>query len=135
MELQVHLVLEKDYLYPEIAGLFGGSEALVAGSLANATMIGKRLKSLMKMVSKTVAEQESYPKRLSELHESVLSHLEQAEQALMPKMRLMIRTEDREDLGQVFIDVKAELSWRRCSGRRFLARPAAATGPEPLSAA
>ena len=36
-------------------------------------------------------------------------HFDQEEQNLMPKMRLHIRTEEREDLGQVFADAEAEL--------------------------
>lgn len=108
-DVQVHLSLEKDYLYPEISGLFSGAEALVTAGLASGVVIGRRLKVIAKLVAKTSAEQGEFPKRLAELREAVLKHLEQEEQSLMPKMRSMIRTEEREDLGQVFMDVKADV--------------------------
>lgn len=108
--LNVHLVIEKDYLYPELVDLFPGSDALVTAGLASGSTIGRRLKTLVKLAAKPVAEQEGYGKRLVELKESLLKHFDQEEQILMPKIRSLIRTEDREDLGQVFLDAKAELA-------------------------
>lgn len=107
--VQTHMVLERDYLYPEIAELFAGVEALVSIGLANMTQISRRLKVLVKLVSQPVAQQASYPKKLEELREAVLQHFEHEEQSLLPKLRYLIRTEDREDLGQVFLDVRDEL--------------------------
>ena len=108
-DVQVHVALEKDYLYPELADLFPGSDVLTDTGLASGVVIGKRLKTLVKLAAKTAAEQESFGKRLGELKEAVYKHFEQEEQQLMPKMRAHIRTEDREDLGQLFMDVKAEV--------------------------
>jgi iron-sulfur cluster repair protein YtfE (RIC family) len=108
-DIQVHVALEKDYLYPEISGLFAGADVLVTTGLANGTVIGKRLKVLTKLAGKTASEQGEFPKRQAELKDAVIKHFEQEEQTLMPKMRSLIRTEEREDLGQVFMDVKAEV--------------------------
>ena len=63
----------------------------------------------VKLVAKPVAEQDGYDKRLVELKDAFLKHFDQEERVLMPKLRSLMRTEDREDLGQVFIDAKAEL--------------------------
>lgn len=107
--VQVHMVLERDYLYPEIAELFAGVDALVAIGLANASQISRRMKVLVKLLGQPASEQAGYPKRLDELRESVLQHFEHEEQNLLPKLRYLIRTEDREDLGQVFMDAQDEL--------------------------
>jgi hypothetical protein len=106
--VQMHLVLERDYLYPEVSGLFSGAEALVTAGLAEAAVIEKRLKAITKLAAKPAAEQDGFDKRLDELRAAVIGHFDQEEQMLMPKIRELIRTEDREDLGQVFLDAKAD---------------------------
>lgn len=107
--VQAYLDLEKDYLYPEIGDLFAGVDTLVRAGEANGAAIGRRVKSLVKLLAKPVNEQEGWEKRLAELRASLVEHFDGEEQVLMPKMRLMIRTEDREDLGQVFLDARDEL--------------------------
>jgi hemerythrin superfamily protein len=107
--VQAYLDLEKDYLYPEIGDLFAGVDTLVRAGEANGAAIGRRMKNLVKLLAKPVNEQEGWEKRLAELRESLVEHFDSEEQVLMPKMRLMIRTEDREDLGQVFLDARDEL--------------------------
>jgi hypothetical protein len=82
---------------------------LVDLGLANAAVITKRLKTLVKLAAKPAAEQDGYDKRFAELKEGVLKHLDCEEQQLMPKMRYLIRTEDREDLGQVSLDVRDDV--------------------------
>jgi hypothetical protein len=108
-ELATQLVIEKDYLYPELIGLFPGSDTVVANGLASGALINRRIKVLVKLIAKTAAEQDGYDKRLAELKDSLLKHCEQQEQILMPKLRSLIRTEDREDLGQVFVEAKQDL--------------------------
>jgi hypothetical protein len=46
---------------------------------------------------------------LQEFQLALTMHFDQEEQNLMPKMRMHIRTEEREDLGQVFADAEAEV--------------------------
>lgn len=108
-DVQVYLALENEYLYPEIAGLFPGADVLAAAGTANSQALSRRIKALKALAAKSATEQETYPKRLKEFEESLLKHFEQEEQILMPKMRAMIRTEDREDLGQVFLEVQSEV--------------------------
>lgn len=108
-DLQAHVTLEKDYLYPEIGGLFPGSEALVATGLAEGALLSKRAKTLQKLLQKPVSEQDGYDKRLTELKDALQRHCDQQEQNLLPKLRSAIPTQDREDLGQVFLEAKAEL--------------------------
>ena len=106
--LEAYMTLEQDYLYPEIAGLFPGADNLVAIGAANAAIIDRHLKSLAKLWSKSGEEQPDFAPHLAELHAVLVKHFEQEEQILMPKMRTLMRTEDREDLGQVFADAEAD---------------------------
>jgi hypothetical protein len=108
-DVQVYVTLEKDYLYPEISGLFPGADVIAAAGVANGAALIRRIKALKTLVAKNASEQDGYPKRLKELEEALFKHFEQEEQVLMPKMRSLIRTEDREDLGQVFLEVQSEI--------------------------
>ncbi len=108
-DVHVYVALEKEYLYPEVGGLFPGGDSVAAAGVANGAAITRRTKALKALAAKPANEQEDFQKRLRELHDSVLKHFDQEEQILMPKIRAMIRTEDREDLGQVFLEVKTEL--------------------------
>lgn len=108
-QIQIHLVLERDYLYPEIAGLFVGAEAQIDAGLAQAAVIVKRLKSLQKIVETSATAQDGWVKRFQELRDAVHKHFDNEEQLLLPKLRIAIRTEDREDLGQVFLDAQTDV--------------------------
>lgn len=120
--VQVHLAFGKDHLYPEINGLFPGSEALVDIGLAQASVVGKRLKIVSKLIVAPASEQGGFAKRVAELKESVLAYLLAEENQVLPRMRDLIPTQDREDLGEVFQEVLTDL-------RRQLEVPAAPVVP------
>lgn len=122
-ELELHLTLEQDYLYPELIGLFNGAEAMTATGAANATTIRRRLKALQKQLGMPASDQAAYPKKLAELVEAVGTHFEVEEQTLMPKIRDSMRTEDREDLGDVLIETKADLAGGEAVPAAAAARP------------
>jgi hemerythrin superfamily protein len=107
--VQVHMVLEKDFLYPEISGLFPGSDALVDIALAQSIALAKKLKALSKITLGPGSEQSGYAKRVAEIKEAVLAHLGSEEAQLLPRMRDLIPTQDREDLGDVFQDALNEI--------------------------
>jgi hypothetical protein len=109
-DLDLHLTLEQDYLYPELIGLFNGAEAMTTTGQANGMVVKRRLKTLQKLVAGPAAEQVAYPKKLDELLEAVATHFDVQEQTLMPKIRDSMRTEDREDLGDVLIETKSDLA-------------------------
>ncbi len=103
-----YLTLEKDYIYPEIIGLFSGAERLVERGLCRQKEITDRMIELSEVFSKKSAKTlKSQTKAFSEL---TREHLEILEERLMPELRSRIDTSDREDLGQVFLDVKQEWS-------------------------
>jgi hypothetical protein len=108
--LQIQLTLQKDYLYPEIAGLFFGAENLVDVGLANGATIARRLKAVLKEAAKPLVARAAFEKKVAELREGVLKHFEAEEQLLMPKVRGLIRTEEREDIGQLYLDMKEDVT-------------------------
>jgi hypothetical protein len=108
-DLSIYVTLEKDYLFPELTGLGAGLDALVSVGQANGATIDRRLKTLAKEIVKPADEQDKLAARLTELQELVVRHFEQEERSLMPKIRDLIRTEEREDLGQVFVEARDDL--------------------------
>lgn len=109
-EITVRLLLEKDYLYPELTGLFPEADVIVTTGLANGSVLSKKLKILEKLLSKTIKEQAGIEKKIEEFASLLEAHFNQQEQHLMHKLRQTMRTDDREELGQVFEDVSKELN-------------------------
>lgn len=116
--VEVHLGLEKDYLYPEISGAFNGVDAFVATGLANGSVIEKKLKAVLKILARDDVEsdREGLFHAIADLKTHAFAHFDQEERLLLPKLREFVRTEDREDLGQILQDVQEE---------RLLTRPGA----------
>ncbi len=108
-EANITLSLGRNYLYPELDGLFAGADALITSATAECDAFEKKTKSLQRVVVKPVAEQKSFSKKIEELDEAVKSYIHLVEEAVMPKIRAFIRTEDREDLAEVFGDAREEL--------------------------
>jgi hypothetical protein len=103
------MLLEKDYLYPELPGLFPEAELIVSTGLANGSLISKKLKLIEKSLAKAVKEQVGIEKKIEEFSELLETHFSQQEQSLMPRLRQTMRTDDREELGQVFEDVRNDM--------------------------
>ena len=108
-ELSILFSLERDYLYPELDGLFPGVDAVVSLAEAGAVTVDKRLKLLGKMLSKPVSEHRLFDSKVHELSESVDRHLRYKEDSLMLRIRQTFRTEEREDLGTLFLEMSEEL--------------------------
>lgn len=107
--VEIHFSLEQEYLYPEISGSFHGVEVLLTAGLANASVVDKRSKALIKLLSHAETQADILEKSFFDLKTATYSHFEQEERILLPKMREFVRTEDREDLGQILMDVQEEL--------------------------
>lgn len=107
LALRLYLILKRDYIYPEIKGLSPSLDALVA-------LGQKRIQGIESLLGGTFLGQgESIrdldEKSFTQLLALLKEHIALEEQFLMPKIRLQMRTEDREDLGQVLADVKDEI--------------------------
>jgi len=107
--ITTQMVLERDYLYPELPGLFPEAQLVVSTGLANGSLISKKLKLLEKSLAKAVKEQSGIERKIEEFSDLLENHFVQQEQVLMPRLRQCMRTEDREELGQVFEDVRDDL--------------------------
>lgn len=107
-EISFQLMLERDYLYPELPGLFPEAEVVVSTGLANGSTIAKKLKFLEKLIAKALKDQAGIEKKIEDFGTTVEAHFSQQEQFLMPKLRQTMRTEDREELGRVFEDVRSD---------------------------
>lgn len=104
-QTDIHLHLEGDYLYPEINDLFNGADRFVKKSKACHRNINRSLNEVEKLVNTRPQPAKSLlDRKISQLQIKLNEHFETEEENLMPKMRSMIPTQDREDLGQVFLD-------------------------------
>jgi hypothetical protein len=70
--------------------------------------MAKLVASISKTLAKPVSEHGGLPGKIEELSVQLAKHIELQEQSLMPKIRQLISTQEREDLGQVLIDMKAD---------------------------
>jgi len=107
-EFSIHAAIEDGYLYPEISGLFPGADVLVDVCLANHAVLTKLMAGISKLIAKPIAEQSGLGNKINELTLQLHKHIELQEQSLMPKIRQLIPTQEREDLGQVLMDMKAD---------------------------
>lgn len=107
-ELTVHSTIEEGYLYPEVSGLFADADVLLDICAANHILLTRNLQAIGKLIGKPQAEQSGLQKKIDELNQLVGKHIALQEQSLMPKIRQLIATQDREDLGQVLLDKRAE---------------------------
>ena len=109
-EIDVHFSLEKDYLFPEVSFLSPEAKTITDIGLANHGIIQQKMKSLKSAANRSNTKAETLISKLDELKDLVWKHFHMEEQMLMPKIRILIQTELREDLGHVFLDAKEDLS-------------------------
>ncbi len=106
---QVYLTLQRDFLYPELAGSFSSADSLISASEGNARSLDKALKSIVNTAAKPALDAAAFEDKMVLLGRALSTHFDQEEQNLLPKVRDFIRTEDREDLGLVFADAEQDL--------------------------
>ncbi len=106
--LSIHIKLEEQYLYPEVSGLFPGAEMFVDASLANHRSVVRLVSDIGKQLKKPAADHAGIDKKIEKLDELTRAHLRMEEEHMMPKVRVMIPTQDREDLGVVFHEMRQE---------------------------
>lgn len=112
-ETRWHLHMEETYLFPEITNIYPEAEKLIKSCLNNHIRIGKILKELEDKTIKGLKKSPSISAIISNMTTSfkkeITEHFKFEEEMLLPKIRQLIPTQEREDLGQVFHDVKEEL--------------------------
>lgn len=105
--LAARLDLEKNYLYPEIDGIFSEADVLKAAEKRNGQM-----KRLLDKLRKEIAEKKfdlaTLRPELLKLEKQLELHFGNEDSIILPKMRRQIATEDREELGYVFEDARVQ---------------------------
>jgi len=112
-ETKWHLHMEEMYLFPEITNVYPESEKHIKTCLTNHMHIKKNLKDLEDKILRGYKKAPSMSAVLiktgAALEQDIGEHFKFEEEMLLPKIRLLIPTQEREDLGQVFHDVREEL--------------------------
>ena len=122
-DLCAFLLLELDYVYPELEGLFSGSETLIDTLSAQNRTIVRKVKGLEKLLVKAGGSVPEISLKISALAETVVGHFDAVKLNILPKMRILIRTEDREDLGDAFLDQVEELrKTERSTPKRLMSK-------------
>lgn len=106
LALDIHTRLEEGYLYPEVDGLFPGSELFVDASTANHRTIDRMLAAIGKTLKQPVVAHTGLSREIDKLAAVMESHLRMEEEQMMPKLRVSVGTQDREDLGEVFQEMR-----------------------------
>lgn len=105
--LSSRLALEKNYLYPEIDGIFAEADILAAAVKRNG-----QLKRQLDKLSKEIAEKKfdlaTVRPELIKLEKQLELHFATEDSVILPKMRRLIATEDREELAYVFEDARLQ---------------------------
>jgi len=94
----------RECLYPELSDLISDGEALLEGASEHWAILAKISKSLEKDAKKGGA----IAGKAAELSKAAEAYFQFEEQMVMPKVRSGIRTEEREDLGDLFLDEVAD---------------------------
>ena len=95
---------ERDVLFPELEVLSPGLKPLATTASATGVVADKKLKSLAKSIS---AAHAPAAHDVADLEAAIQAHCDGMERGLLLKLRSAVRTEDREDLGQLVADALA----------------------------
>lgn len=112
-KLLQYLALDEEFLYPEVGDLFlHAAKAVLYGKARHAEIRAglARLETLLKSSQVPAAE---CVEAFAELEKAVQQHVFYQQEQLIPRMREMIPTQDREDLAEVFTDIKEDFERRR----------------------
>lgn len=107
VDLLAHIKAEEEFLVPEIADRFPGSEIYADLCAANHKVLKKQLKSLLSAAD--LADTEALSAAISGLKKAVDQHLEVQESQLMPRLRQHVPTAEREDIGVLIADMLSEI--------------------------
>lgn len=104
-----HLQVEERYLFPEIEELFPSAVDFVNLAADN----HKAMREVLAQIDKGLAQKkpsiDQILEWISELDELVTKHLQMEEEIVMPKLRRMIPTSEREEMGEVWKDTRDEI--------------------------
>jgi len=101
-QLLAQVMIEREYLYPEVAVVSKTAQATIAQLEANLVQLVKLVKQLdAALVEANLSEYQGIAEQLGLL---VQGHVAKQEDKLIPLIRQSMSTEEREELSQVFQD-------------------------------
>lgn len=110
---QIHLYmgLDEEFLQPEISELFDSAIKLIALGETTHKQVKKKLQTLKPLVlDGSGGEKKLIIDTAESLNEEVISYIQAQQEQIFPRMREMIPTQEREDLSDIFLDIKEELN-------------------------
>ena len=107
--IRFHLKTEVDYIFPEVLGTTELVKRHVDKALNDQKSIKKLMSNLEKLVlAKPQTSREKIIDSTVSLSQKLEEHFQNEEENMMPRIRDKISTDDREDLGQLIQDLKAD---------------------------
>ena len=103
--LETFIALDRELLYPELSELFSLSGRVIAEGHSHH-------RQLLELLADSREALRAGPARLDSvaaaLREAVQSHLLHQQEQVLPRLRELIPTQEREDLGQVYLEMREE---------------------------
>jgi hemerythrin-like domain-containing protein len=108
-QLSMRLIkMEADFLFPEVDNLFAGVDHILSNALNNQGKIAALLLAINELLSSAGEASNEFSETLSLLLKTIESHVADQQEFLIPRIRKLISTKDREELGQVFLEFREE---------------------------
>ena len=101
--------IESDYLFPEIGDLFAGANGIVERATGRQAKISETLENLRSVLADKGVTDEIFASPAQALVDVISCHIKDQQDLLIPRIRKLIPTQDREDLAEVFLEAKRDL--------------------------
>ncbi len=108
-KVRFQLMMDQDYLIPELSDRFPGVHEYQRTSGKSHKRIYRAVGDLNNLASRKVQETKVVlGTKQKQVTQMLAEYLDRREDLLMPQIRQAIPTQDREDLGQVFLDIRSD---------------------------
>jgi hypothetical protein len=100
--------IEETFLFPEFGSLFSGSDTYLASAKVCHAAIAASLSEMESSLRRNGHGSKEVGGALELLARALMEYIGSQQEVFMPKIRKMVPTGDREELGQVFLDVRQD---------------------------
>jgi len=106
------VMLEETYLLPELDGVFPNSKVAIEEAATGQAAVKRQMKGLSGLLGESAKKVVATKIGLTseKFIQTAVRHLDYMEQGFLPKVRQFMPTSTREDLGQVIMDAKEEMT-------------------------
>lgn len=112
----LRIQVDQEFLLPEIQGLFDQSETVSDVALAQQSTLKRKLTSLANFAQKPGIKPEVFFQKSEEIKELTDKYCSYVFDPVMTSIRVHVPTVAREDLGEVYRDVKEEAQVEKKAG-------------------